>query len=258
MSSAGKEIRPPRRDEPAASAVKPSRPAKVRDPSSAPPTWARVLGSMLLVWHLVWVVLCPMANSAKTNPTIRQVVGHWLPRLYTDPLYLNVGYGFFSPDPPFASPIIQYKVYGEDGRVIAEGKFPDADRLSPRLRYHRHKMLADQGTDPSIIDEERPNYILKCFARHLIRVHDGYRAEVSEVAHEVLPLEDWRGDPGTTEPGPNGEPPRPERKGIPLDDPSTFRTIRTETQTRDNVEAIDAQRKGNNNAAEVLPTGGLP
>lgn len=256
MSSVGKEIRPPRRDEPAAPAAKPSRPAKVRDPSSGPPTWARVLGSMLLVWHLVWVVLCPMANSAKTNPSIHQVVSHWLPRLYTDPLYLNVGYGFFSPDPPFASPIIQYKVYGEDGRVIAEGKLPDSERLSPRLRYHRHKMLADQGTD-TMIDEERPNYVLRCYARHLIRVHNGARAEVSEVAHEILPLDVWQGDPGTTEPGPNGEPPRPERKPVPLDDPSTYRTIRTEIQTRGDVESIDARRKAPEPAAEVVPTGGV-
>ena len=252
MSTAGKEMRPPRRDEPAA---KPARQAKPRDPSSGPPGWARGLGSLLLVWHLVWIFLCPMANLVKVNGTIASVVGHWIPRLYTDPLFLNVGYGFFSPDPPFASPILEYKVYGEEGQVIAEGKLPDRERISPRLRYHRHKMLADQAIDVSI-DERRPEYTFRCFARHLIRVHGGQRAEITEIAHEVLAHDAWRGDPGTTEPGPNGEPLRPERKGIPLDDPSTYRTIRTVSQTRADVERVDAERKAAATNAEEIPAGG--
>jgi hypothetical protein len=182
----------------------------------------------------------------------RRIVSHWLPRLYTDPLLLNVGYGFFSPDPPLASAVIQYKVYGDDGRVLAEGTIPDAERTFPRLRYHRHKMLADQGVD-TMLDERRPEYVLKGYARHLIRLHNGQRAELTEVAHEVLPLDKWLGDPPPTD-LPEGQTPPP-RNGMPLNDPSTFHTVRTVTQTRADVEAIEAQRKEAASTETVAPGG---
>jgi hypothetical protein len=255
MSTAGKETPPQKRDP--APATKPARPPREKSASSGPATWAKVLGSLFLLWHLFWVFVCPLANSTKVNFTIASVVNHWLPRLYTDPLCINVGYGFFSPDPPFASAILQYKVFGEEGRVLAEGQIPDSDRISPRLRYHRHKMLADQGVDPSR-DERRPEYVLKGYARHLLRRYGGERAEVTEIAHEVLPHDKWRDDPGTSEPGSNGEPPRPPQKGLPLDDPSTYHTIRTVTQTRSDVELIEAERQKAAAPVETVAPGGAP
>lgn len=253
MSTAGKETAPLRRDQTATPKV--PRPKPQRDPSAGPPGWAKVLGTMLLVWHLFWVFACPLANSTKGNITVSLLVGHWLPRLYTDPVALNVGYGFFSPDPPFASAILRYKVFGADGRVLAEGELPDAERMFPRLRYHRHKMLADQGVDPTL-DEYRPKFVLEGYARHLLQVYDGERAEITEIAHEVMPHDKWLGDPGTTEPGPNGEPPRPERKGLPLNDPSTYHTVRTVTQTRKDVEDIKAARQKASGTPETVGPGG--
>jgi hypothetical protein len=255
MSTAGKETTSQKRDPPAS--TKPARPPREKSSPSGPATWAKVLGSLFLVWHLFWVFVCPLANSSKVNFTIASVVSHWLPRLYTDPLCINVGYGFFSPDPPFASAIIKYKVFGDDGRVLADGQLPDADRMFPRLRYHRHKMLADQGVD-TMLDERRPEFVLKGYARHLIRRHGGERAEVTEIAHEVLPHDKWLGDPGTTEPGPNGEPPRLERKGLPLDDPSTYHTIRTVTQTRRDIETIEGERQKAAARMETVAPGGPP
>ncbi len=202
---------------------------KPKAPSEAPSRAVRILVSLLLLLHLLVLFLYPLANS-RTSDSVRAVAQSWLLRLYADPLYLNHGHGFFGPDPG-AGFIIEYQVQDGDGETIAEGKFPDSDRIWPRLRYHRYKMLADQletpNPDPDFV-RRRKTYMLERYAQQLIRQYDGQRATVTQVMHEIVPHYEWIGD---------------KERGIEpksLDDKSLYRDLVTVTQTRADVEASDA------------------
>lgn len=253
MSTGGKK------DDPAVA----KRPKPATPPGGASPgvrRWVRIVASLVLMWHVGIMFLSPLAYSTKPSPPVVSLVQHWGLRWYSDPLFLNQGYGFFSPDPGFASTLVAYKVYDDKNELVAEGTLPDRDRFWPRLRYHRHKMLADQieGDVP-----ERTPYLLRGYARHLIRKHNAYRAEVTQVAHNLVPLEDFLGLPlppsGPLAPGlpePIPQPREPRR----LDDKSTYHDVRTVVQTRADVERIEAARAEARQSApptgESIPPGG--
>ena len=187
--------------------------------------WIRIVASIVLAFHVFVLFFYPLDKS-RTSFTVHDIAQSPAIRWYPDILYLNHGHGFFGPDPG-ASFLVEYEVRDKDGEVIdkATGKFPDADRIWPRLRYHRYKMLADQLEAPGRADKEGR---LKAYARQLIRQYDGESATVSEVMHEIVSHGDWLGD---------------EAHGIApkaLDDKTLYRTLTTVTQTRADVEAADA------------------
>lgn len=192
----------------------------------------RIVVSLVLVWHLLVLLLYPLANSRTSETVGRIAQSPWL-RWYADPLYLNQGYGFFGPDPPQGF-LVKYEVYDEQGDVVAEGQLPDRQQHWPRLLYHRYKMLADQLEHPA--GEPRVRYVLERYAHHLIRVHDGQSAQVEQVLHRIVPLGEWLGDP---------------ERGIdpkPVDHESLYETLVTVRQTR--ADADEAQAS----AAEEQPT----
>lgn len=253
MSTGGK------RDDSAAA----KRPKPATSPSGETPgvrRWVRVFASLVLLWHVGLMFLSPLAYSTKPSEPVVSLVQHWGLRWYSDPLFLNQGYGFFSPDPGFASTLVAYKVYDDNNELVAEGTLPDRDRYWPRLRYHRHKMLADQV---ELGEPGRTPYLLRGYARHLIRKHNAHRAEVTQIAHELVAREDFLGlplppaeppMPGMPEPIPQ---PREPRK---LDDKSTYHDVLTVLQTRDDVERIEAARAEVRQpappAGESIPPGG--
>lgn len=219
MSTGGKKgERPPQREGKQTSRANPA--------GAGPSRMVRMLATVALLWHVCVVFLMPLANS-RSSDTVRSIAQSPFVRWYADPLYLNQGYGFFGPDPGH-SMIVRYEVRGESGEVVADGEFPDRDRIWPRLRYHRYKMLADQLELPEY-PPDRTKYVLERFARQLIREHDGQSASVTQVVHDLLPHADWLGDE--------------ERgiKGKSIDDPSTYRTLQTVRQTKRDVEEADAQ-----------------
>ena len=206
-----------------------------RRASSAVHPLARLLYSAVLVLHLSAVFVAPWALStpqatypeydANAGPTLqmervtppagpdrpsrppeRPFVGKLVDffRPYLDITYLNHGYQFFAPNPG-ESHVIRYTVYDEAGAVIESGVFPDLNVHRPRLRYHRHFMLAEQSVGLAMenpqLGEASGNYL----AQHLLHRHGGAKVQLECLEHRLL---------------------SPEKvlAGAEIDDPKTYRT----------------------------------
>ena len=109
-----------------------------------PLAW-RIGLSVALLLHLAAVFLPPFqfacrAGNGSSSPLADALIGPLRP--YIGALYLDHGYFFFAPNPG-PSHLVQYKVEFADGRAPVEGRFPDLAQHQPRLKYHRHFMIAE-------------------------------------------------------------------------------------------------------------------
>jgi hypothetical protein len=187
----------------------------------------RVLVTLVLLWHLFAIVMAPLSVPYSTDLAAVIAQGPIMQK-YLDALHLNNGYHFFAPEPPPGF-LIRYEIVDAQGQKIV-GQFPDKKEYWPRLRYHRHFMLADQASFPSEDEKLRNDWTRKyltAYARHLLRVHNGERIRIQRVVHWVLPPPLAR---------------RPEDRDKKLDDPSTFQIEVEVVQTRRDLESADAQR----------------
>lgn len=154
---------------------------------------ARVAVTVAVAWHLFVVFISPL-SVPPNSPLVATLSQTAWTRWYSDPLYLNHGYHFFGPDPPMGGQVVRYQIYGEDGRVKAEGEFPNLKEQQPRLWYHRHMMLVDQmsgaGIYPNPQDDQR--LLLRAYARHLLRKHNGTEARLEKFEHDSLHPADVR------------------------------------------------------------------
>ena len=109
---------------------------------------------------------------------------------YLDALYLNHGYHFFAPSPGPGN-LIRYELLDSRGSVIGQGEFPNTKDQWPRLRYHRHFMLADQAGLPSEDRQYRDYWqrvYLESYARHLLRTNeDAEMVRLRRIAHWPIP-----------------------------------------------------------------------
>ncbi|MEM8863935.1 MAG: hypothetical protein AAGF31_00125 [Planctomycetota bacterium] len=189
--------------------------------------------SVLLVWHLFVLFISPLSVSP-TSPLVGGIAQSPFVRWYSDPLYLNHGYHFFGPDPPLGGQLVRYEVRGDDGRVVADGEFPNLQQQWPRLFYHRHMMLADQMTGMGVYgDPQRDRELmLRAYARHLVRKHDGVEARVENVWHRSLHPADVRGDLD------------PSREPSPADpnDPQFYESVMTVVERSTGAEQVEFDR----------------
>lgn len=117
--------------------------------ASAPPAvapeprpWSprrRGVASLLIALTIFIVFMGPVTNPIATEE-LTGPIGRLLAPVH-QALYLSHGYRFFAPDPG-PSHLLVYRLHYPDGRV-QEKRFPDAERISPRLRYHRWFMLSE-------------------------------------------------------------------------------------------------------------------
>ena len=153
----------------------------------------RNLISAALAIHLAAIFVAPMTASIemaaeRAPPGIRprERPIPWLAVVlqpYLDIAYLNHGYNFFAPDPG-PSTVIFYRAERSDGETV-EGRFPDVRVHWPRLRYHRHFMLAEQLS-------LNPRGLGEAYIRHLADVLDARYVEMEARAHLLLtPAELW-------------------------------------------------------------------
>ena len=152
---------------------------------------ARVLISLLIVWHFTGVFLAALSVPA-SSPLVYDIAQQPPMQWYLDALYLNQGHSFFAPDVGPGN-VIYYELFDQPGRVIDDGELPSKKEYWPRLRYHRHFMLADQAILPSG-NEQYSNYwqriYLESYARHFLRVNpQAQSVRVRRYAHWPLPLE---------------------------------------------------------------------
>ncbi len=103
--------------------------------------------SALLIGHL-WAVVGRPLEFATQGPfgTSPSASAFFAPvRGYSQFAYLDHGYAFFAPDP---GPSHFYQASISDGEgERTEVKFPDLEVQWPRLKYHRHFMLAEFFND---------------------------------------------------------------------------------------------------------------
>lgn len=136
--------------------------------------WVRRAASCLLVFHLLAIVIAPMAVAPCSQLSLKLWRGF---RPYLEVLYLNHGYHFFAPDPG-PSHLVRYELRFDDGRV-EEGVFPNKTQHKPRLLYHRHFMLSEFLNNLAI-DDSRPELfraVTLSYSEHLRQQHQA--AEVT-------------------------------------------------------------------------------
>ncbi len=150
--------------------------------------FVRVVISLLIVWHFAGVFLAALSIPISSQ-LVMDVAQHWPMQWYLDATYMNQGHSFFAPE---VGPghLIRYELFDQSGRVLDQGEFPK-DQW-PRLRYHRHFMLADQAGMPG--NEEVNKYwqrrYLEAYARHLLRVNENAQSvRLRRIAHWPLPRE---------------------------------------------------------------------
>ena len=166
----------------------PREPGASRRPGRLGPV-PRILISLLIVWHFTAIFLAAMSLPPSSD-LVLDIAQRWPMQWYLDALYMNQGHSFFAPD---VGPghFIEYKLFDQSGREIEKGEFPSRKDHWPRLRYHRHFMLADQSDMPSDNKEFRDSWqrkYLEAFGRHLLRVHEDAQAvQLRRIAHWPLP-----------------------------------------------------------------------
>jgi hypothetical protein len=146
----------------------------------------RIVASVVILWHVVAVFMAGL--SVPPSSPLASVIAQEVPmQWYLDMLAMNRGHHFFAPDPP-PGVLVRYELVDREGKTIA-GEFPDKKEYWPRLRYHRHFMLADQATVGAANENDRKAgtaIFLRAYGRHLLRVHNGQRVRVTRVIHRIL------------------------------------------------------------------------
>lgn len=143
----------------------------------------RVFISIVIVWHFAAVFLAALCIP-DSSPLVYDIAQRRPMQWYLDLLFLNQGHAFFAPD---VGPghVIRYELFDQSGRSIAIGDLPSLKEHRPRLRYHRHLMLADQAP---VRDGKWDRYFLEAYARQLLRDHPEAQAvRLRHYAHWPLP-----------------------------------------------------------------------
>ena len=115
-------------------------PVRPVPPPIAP--WSRgacFAASVLIVLHLTAIISAPWAYPPPSSQLARDVARFFEP--YQLATFSRHGYRFFAPNPG-PSYIVRYEIDQSDGNVVA-GRFPDAEKIWPRLLYHRFLILAE-------------------------------------------------------------------------------------------------------------------
>jgi hypothetical protein len=95
--------------------------------------------SVLLALHLTAVIVGPWAFAPQRSLLAASFYRPLAP--YIQGAGLDNGYRFFAPQPT-PSHLLRYELACRDGRKVG-GTLPDRRQQWPRLRYHRHLMLAE-------------------------------------------------------------------------------------------------------------------
>jgi hypothetical protein len=179
---------PPPSNKPRPSAPPREEGAKSRRSGRISP-WLRVFLSLFVVWHFTAVFLAALSMPV-TSPLVYKISQDGLMQWYLDALYMNQQHSFFAPDVGPGN-IIRYELFDQAGQVVEHGELPNRKEHWPRLRYHRHFMLADQADFSSNNEQYRKQWqraFLEGFARQLLRVNeDAASVRVRRVAHWPIP-----------------------------------------------------------------------
>ena len=130
--------------------------------------------NLWLLFHVFAIAVSP-APMPPASPLLVDASRLALP--YNQAMFLNHGYHYFAPDPG-PSTLISYRIERPND-VPIKGRFPDTD-ISPRLRYHRYFMLAENVWG---FPEDTQNEIFEAYARHFSRKHGADRISLTVLSH---------------------------------------------------------------------------
>jgi hypothetical protein len=149
----------------------------------------RVAISIVIVWHFTAIFLAALSIDG-SSPLVLNIAQGRPMQWYLDLLYLNQGHSFFAPNVG-PSGVVHYELFDQSGSVVDDGELPSRKDHWPRLRYHRHFMLADQA--PSGEDQYEKQWertYLEAYARQLLRDHPSAQAiRLRHYAHWPLPFD---------------------------------------------------------------------
>ncbi|MCA9109895.1 MAG: hypothetical protein KDA52_08120 [Planctomycetaceae bacterium] len=167
-------------------------------PWDAIPRWPRRLLSAWLLYHVIAIVMPPLAIPP-TSSLLSEMAGLFRP--YTEGLHLNHGYHYFAPQPG-ESTLIEFTAIRSDGTEV-KGIMPNR-QIWPRLLYHRHFMLTESL---GYIPDELQDDWLKSYARCISRKTHCPEVELTHLLH-YMPTTDMV------------------NRGVTLDNPGSFdRTV---------------------------------
>lgn len=157
----------------------------------------RVVISIIIVWHFTAIFLAALSIDG-SSPLVLNIAQKRPMQWYLDLLYLNQGHSFFAPDVG-PSRVIHYELFDQSGSVIEDGELPSRKDHWPRLRYHRHFMLADQApSGEDQFDKQWGRTYLEAYGRQILRANPQAQAvRVRQYAHWPLfrELEERARDP---------------------------------------------------------------
>ena len=219
---------------------------------SRPWRWAI---SLLVVFHLAAVILPPLSFQTRGPLGVSPIVDTLQTPVeaYGQFTYIDRGYAFFAPDPG-PSHLIQAAITGQDGKRV-EKMFPDLDDQWPRLRYHRHFMLAEyleeiyQPPGPprelAKLDREAAEYWFRARARyehvrqsiidHLRKQNPGQEVAIRRIEHLIPDLTLYVEEP------------------IALDSPDLYRVLFDQPIDAPAPPDQDATLTAPNRPAETIP-----
>jgi hypothetical protein len=141
------------------------------------PVGARVIVSVIILFHLAAVIISPLTMLMPSPDLLVPIRRVFEP--YQQLTYLGHGYQFFAPDPG-PSHHVQYSVVTHDGKKI-EGHFPDRENHWPRLHYHRWFMLSERTYEinSAILTAERQKEIFQEMDEQIDEARDNANFEVA-------------------------------------------------------------------------------
>jgi hypothetical protein len=148
----------------------------------------KILISVWIVFHFTAIFLAALSIGV-SSPLVIDIAQRPPVQWYLDALYLNQGHSFFAPE---VGPghLIRYELFDGRGQVLEQGELPNRKEHWPRLRYHRHFMLADQAVQPGDekIAQMWQRKYLETYARHVLRMNENAASvRVRRFAHWPLP-----------------------------------------------------------------------
>lgn len=134
-------------------------------PITQPSAVVRAAVSVLVLLHILAVFLGPFAMPPQTSELAYNCARGFQP--YMDTLFLANGYRFFAPEPG-PSHLVRFEATLDDG-TVKEGVFPDREKHTPRLLYHRYFMLSEfiNTLENPSAPPGRAEAYAKSYAQHL-------------------------------------------------------------------------------------------
>ncbi len=156
-------------------------------PAPAWPGWARIVVSLIVVYHVAAIVAGAVGvpPSSELERTIADGFGS-----YFDVMDLGYSYRFYAEPPP--TPVVTATVQFADGRPEEVVRLPGRQVAGPRMRHQRQLALAnalfnDVQEARRRVRDASQSRLARAYARHLCRTRPGCRQVTIHLQQHLLP-----------------------------------------------------------------------